>query len=172
MTEEESKNILENLKFSTTLAYGKTSHKVTRRYLKNDLCVDASDISVPESGEMRNYAKGLRILTKLTRKQKKIVINELYNHKVSVNLENKERILKIQLFLSKLSSVISKKIDMVKFSSFNDIKLYCIKQRGTSRSSKEVGNLFSIHDSSNNLTRNRHRRYGQDFDFKQTRSTN
>lgn len=172
MTKEESENVLENLKYSTTLAYGKTSHKVTRRYLKNDLWVNASDISVPEAGEMRNYAKGLRILTKLERKQKKIVINELYNHKVSVNLENKERKLKLQLLLSKLNSVISKKIDLIKFSSFNEIKLHCIKQIGISKSSKEVGNLFSIQDTSKNITRNRQEGCGTDVDFKQTRSTN
>ena len=121
---------------------------------------------------MRNYAKGLRILTKLERKQKKIVINELYNHKVSVNLENKERKLKLQLLLSKLNSVISKKIDLIKFSSFNEIKLHCIKQIGISKSSKEVGNLFSIQDTSKNITRNRQEGCGTDVDFKQTRSTN
>ena len=51
MTNEEVKKILENLKNSTALAYGKTSHKVTRKHLRNDTIVDASDIIIPQDGK-------------------------------------------------------------------------------------------------------------------------
>lgn len=80
MTEEETKKILVNLKHSTTLAYGKTSHKVTRQHLRNSTLVDASDIAVPEDSKYSPIAKGLKILTRMFRKQQKIVINELYNN--------------------------------------------------------------------------------------------
>lgn len=80
MSAAEIKKILENLKHSTTLAYGKTSHKVTRQQLRNDTLVDASDIVVPEDSKHYPIAKGLKILTKMFRKQQKVAVNELYNH--------------------------------------------------------------------------------------------
>ena len=73
-TEEETKKILENLKHSTTLAYGLTSHKVTRQNLGNNTLVDASDIVVPEDSKYSPKAKGLKILTRMFRKQNKKVV--------------------------------------------------------------------------------------------------
>ena len=167
MTGEEIKRTLENLKYSTTLAYGKTSHKVTRRYLKNDILVDASDIKIPETGEFRNHAKGFKILTKLTRKQKKNALNEIYSNMVNANLEWNERKLKIQLFLSKLSSVVSKKFDRIKYSWFSDLKLHSMQLKVMHMSGKDWAH-WSIQNSSKNLPEG----YKTDSDFKQTRSTN
>ena len=141
MTNEEVKKILDNLKNSTTLAYGKTSHKVTRKHLRNDTIVDASDIIIPQDGKFVNYAKGLKILTRMFRKQKKIVINELYNHMSWLNLENNERNLKMQLFLSKLNSVISKKVDIIKLACFNEIKLNFLQNRSINRTGKDYDQL-------------------------------
>ena len=170
MTEEETKKILVNLKHSTTLAYGKTSHKVTRQHLRNNTLVDASDIAVPEDSKYSPIAKGLKILTRMFRKQQKIVINELYNNMAWLNLESNERKLKIQLFLSKLNSVVTKKIDMVKYSCFNEIKLSSLQNRSINRSGKEYEHWFS--NSSRGYNKERIERKGTDSELRRTRSTN
>lgn len=148
---------------------------MTRRYLRNttrDVIVDLSDINVDQLPELTNVAKGLKALTKLVRKHKQIVINELYNNMVNANLEVKENRLKAQLLFSKLNGVISKRLERTKYAAFNEIKLNCIKVQSMERSGKH-NEIFS--NNTTNVTgtmRDKLLRFGTDSDFKITQSTN
>mmetsp|Transcript_12922 Transcript_12922/g.14826 ORF Transcript_12922/g.14826 Transcript_12922/m.14826 type:complete len:429 (-) Transcript_12922:439-1725(-) len=136
------------------------------------MVVDVSDIDVSECSQLKPFAKGLRILTKLTRQREKTAINELYNHMVSSNLDDKERKLKIQLFLSKLTSVISKKLDMVKFVSLNELKMH--RSYGSSVNGSGKGYDIVVNNANNSLRmlKGKPERFGTDSYMKKTQSTN
>lgn len=88
-------------------------------------------------------------------------------------LNSKEKNLKIQLLVSKLNSVISKRLERTKFAALNEIKVHCVKSRSLDRLDKNF-DIFSM-NTTNNTGHNKEKlmRLGTDSEFKKTQySTN
>lgn len=147
MSQKEGEFFLKNLKGGVTIACGRTSHKITRRYFRstNDsVIVDVSDIEddIEKLEGLEPIVQGLKLLTKIGRRKKKIIFNEFYNNMVSMLVEAKEANLKAQLFLTKLNGVFSKRIERVQFSAFNKIKIYTVQSQSYEKSQNSLGNIL------------------------------
>lgn len=171
MEQSETDFMVKNLKRATTLACGRTSHKVSRKYYKDtskDIIVNVSDIDINNCEELKPIAKGLKILTKLVRKHKKIVINKMYNNLVNSHITDKENNLKAQLLLSKLNAILSKRLERQKNNAFNQMKIHTVQSLSIERSTGENANS-NISSGSKNYKLNR---IGTTSDFRVTQSTN
>lgn len=153
MSSHQTFNLINSLNNATTLAYGKTSHKVTREYTENNdnliMTVGHVDLK-PRSPRERQMVDDL--------------CSTVNNHQLS----NKERELRIKLLVSKLNSVISKRIERTKVSAFHEIKVHSVKSQ-----SLERYDLFS--PNTTNLTgaaKDKLLRMGTDSEFKRTQCTN
>jgi hypothetical protein len=180
MSIKETDFILSNLKNATTLACGRTSHKVTRKYLrqiKGDVMVDVSDIEIGNQPELKPTAKALKILTRIFRKQKQRVVNSLYNNVVNSNSEVKEKELKAQLLFTKLKSVFRQRTEQTKIFAFNKIKMQSVRvssEEASRRKHMYVMNEYANPNISNHAKseKNKIDRQGTDSYFKKTQCTN
>mmetsp|Transcript_38426 Transcript_38426/g.37951 ORF Transcript_38426/g.37951 Transcript_38426/m.37951 type:complete len:110 (+) Transcript_38426:339-668(+) len=71
MNEEDQKSFFDKFSSGAPLALGRKCFKITRRHFRdpdNNTTVDVSDIDISHSGEQKPICKGLKILTRISRK--------------------------------------------------------------------------------------------------------
>lgn len=110
--------LINRLNNATTLGCGRKSHKVTREHLNqnNNVIMNIGNVDMkPRTPKEHKIVKNLCDIA--------------VDRKISIN----ERNLKIQLLVSKLNTVLSKRIDRNKYSAFNTIKLYNMKSQSIDR---------------------------------------
>lgn len=71
MTPEEQKEFFNKFGNGTPIALGRKCLKITRRHFRdpdNNTTVDVSDIDIRQDGQLKPISKGLKILTRISRK--------------------------------------------------------------------------------------------------------
>jgi hypothetical protein len=150
-------NMINKLNKATTLASGKMSHKVTRKVLDSR----TNMITGVDNFDLR---------PKSPRERK--IVKQLCNTVGNSKMDTKERDLRVQLLVSKLNSVISKRLERTKYSAFNQVRVHSVKSHSVDRFEKDLEFFSTNTTNATGTAKDQLLRFGTGSDFKKTQSPN
>lgn len=151
LSSHQTYKLINHLNNATTLAYGKTSHKVSRQYLNqnNNMIMDIDNVDLkPKS---KNEHK---------------IVRELWDTAVDNKISASERNLKVQLLVSKLNTVLTKRLDRSKYFAFSMIKTHNIKSLSMERYDRNFDHLSANTTNITGNAKDKLFRFGTDSEFK------